>query len=90
VKPNTILAFVFGVVFVTTILALVIFIPNPTVPQWRVFCAVLALAGGGVATTLTGMLKVNLTFGSKAAIAATGALAVFVILYFFVPAMSKP
>jgi hypothetical protein len=35
------------------------------------------------------MLKVDLTFTKRAVIGATGALAVFVIVYFFVPAMAK-
>ncbi|MBZ5523285.1 MAG: hypothetical protein LAP21_13695 [Acidobacteriia bacterium] len=86
---NPILAFVFGLVFLASILVIIIVVPNPTLAQWRVFCVVLALAAGGVATVLSGMLKVDLNLGKRAAIGATGALAVFVIVYFFVPAMAK-
>jgi hypothetical protein len=88
-RLNTILAFVFGVIFISAILALVVVIPNPTPTQWKVFCVVLALAAGGVSGTISGMLKVDLTFTKRAVIGATGALAVFVIVYFFVPAMAK-
>jgi hypothetical protein len=88
-RLNLILAFVFGVLFIATILTLIVQIPNPTPPQAHVFSVVMALAAGGFASVLSGMLKVNLKFGTKAAIGATGALAVFVIVYFFVPAMSR-
>jgi hypothetical protein len=87
-RLNTILAFFFGVVFVVTILALVVFIPNPTQVQYHFFVIVMALAAGGVATVMTGMIDVRASFGKKLAIGATGALAVFVIVYFFLPAMT--
>jgi hypothetical protein len=45
-----------------------------------------AIGGGGVASEIPGLLKVDMTLGSKFAIAASGALALFVILYFAVPA----
>jgi hypothetical protein len=88
-KLNLILAFVFGVLFLVAILTLVIFIPNPTKAQAQVFSVVLALAAGGFASVLSGMLNVRLNLTSKVAIGATGALAVFVIVYFFVPAMAR-
>jgi hypothetical protein len=88
-RLNLILAFVFGVLFLVAILTLVIFIPNPTKPQMQVFSVVLALAAGGFASVLSGMLNVRLNLTSKVAIGATGALAVFVIVYFFVPAMAR-
>jgi VIT1/CCC1 family predicted Fe2+/Mn2+ transporter len=85
-RLNFVLAFVFGVVFITVILVLVIFIPNPTKTQAHVFSVVLALAAGAFASVLSGMLNVRLKFGKRLAIGATGALAVFVIVYFFMPA----
>lgn len=88
-RLNTILAFTFGTIFVTAILVLVVLIPEPKPMQWRVFCVVLALAAGGVATTISGMLKVSMQLGKRVLIGATGALAVFVIVYFFVPAMAR-
>jgi VIT1/CCC1 family predicted Fe2+/Mn2+ transporter len=88
-RLNSVLAFVFGVIFIAVILTLVIFIPNPTPAQARVFSVVLALAAGGFASFLSGMLNVRLSLKSKVVIGATGALAVFVIVYFFVPAMAR-
>jgi hypothetical protein len=88
-RQNTVLAFVFGVIFITAILVLVVLIPQPKPMQVKVFCVVLALAAGGIATTISGMLNVNIKLGKRILIGATGALAVFVIVYFFVPAMAK-
>jgi len=87
-RLNTILAFSFGVVFIAAILILVVFIPNPTAAQYHVFSVVLALAAGGFGTVLTGMINVTVTLGKRLLIGATGALGVFVIVYFFLPAMT--
>jgi hypothetical protein len=86
-RLNTLLAYVFGAVFVIAILALVVIIPNPTPVQYHFFVIVMSLAAGGVATVMTGMIDVRASFGKKLAIGATGALAVFVIVFFFLPAM---
>jgi VIT1/CCC1 family predicted Fe2+/Mn2+ transporter len=86
---SMILAYSFGVVFLAAILIVILFFPHPTGPQWRVFSVILALAAGGVASAFSGMMQLNLTLGKRLAIGATGALAVFVIVYFFVPALSK-
>jgi hypothetical protein len=88
-RLNTILAFAFGAVFIVTILALVVFIPNPTRVQYHFFVIVMSLAAGGVATVMTGMIDVRARFGKRLAIGATGALGVFVIVYFFLPAMTQ-
>jgi VIT1/CCC1 family predicted Fe2+/Mn2+ transporter len=85
-RLNLVLAFIFGVLFMSVILTLIVHIPNPTKAQAHVFSVVLALAAGGFASALSGMLNVRLTLGSRVAIGATGALAVFVIVYFFMPA----
>jgi VIT1/CCC1 family predicted Fe2+/Mn2+ transporter len=85
---NQILAYVTGVVFIVAILVIAIFIPNPTHFQAQVFAVVLALAAGGFATSLSGMLKVDMKLSKRVAIGATGALAVFTIVYFFTPALS--
>jgi VIT1/CCC1 family predicted Fe2+/Mn2+ transporter len=87
-RLNTVLAYCFGALFVIGILALVVFIPNPTRTQYHFFAVVLALAAGGIATVMTGMIDVRASFGKKLAIGATGALAVFVIVFFFLPAMT--
>jgi hypothetical protein len=85
-KIGVILAFVFGVIFVTALLALVIFIPNPTLPQFEVIRVILALAAGGVAAMIPGFLNLKLGLGTNLALRAGGALAVFAIVYFYSPA----
>ena len=74
--------FVFGVVFVTAILALAIFFPNPTGFQYTVFRIVLAVAVAGVAAFIPGLLHVQISTWLRA----SGALAIFVIVYFYSPA----
>lgn len=82
-KPQErIVAFVFGVVFVLLIMAIALWLPNPTPFQYTVFRIVLALAAAGVAAMLPGFLEVTV----KTWIRAGGALAVFVIVYFYSPA----
>jgi transcription elongation GreA/GreB family factor len=80
------LAFIFGVVFVAALLIFVIIIPNPTDQQFEVIRIVLALAAGGIAAVIPGFLDLRLGVGSKLAIRAGGALAVFVVVYFYSPA----
>jgi len=78
--------FAFGVVFVGAILAIAIFIPNPTPTQYETFRIILALSAAAVATLLTGFIEVDIPGYVKAG----GALAVFAVVYFFVPAAIKP
>jgi len=66
-----ILAFVFG---------------NPTTLQTRMILGAFSLGGGAIATEISGMLKVDMTLGTKLTIGASGALAIFVILYLVLPA----
>jgi hypothetical protein len=75
-------AFAFGVVFVVVLLVLATQYPNPTPFQYTVFRIVLALAAGGVAAMIPGFLTVQVSN----AIRAGGALAVFLIAYFYSPA----
>jgi hypothetical protein len=75
-------AFVFGVVFVIVLLLLAIKFPNPTPFQYTVFRIVLALAAGGVAAMIPGFLTLSVSTWLRAG----GALAVFVIVYFYSPA----
>ena len=77
-----VLAFVFGVVFVVVLLAVAFFVPNPTAFQYTVFRIVLALAAAGVAAMIPGFLQVNISTWLRAG----GALAIFVIVYFYAPA----
>jgi hypothetical protein len=48
----------------------------------------MSLAAGCIGTVMTG-IDVLAKFGKKLAIGATGALGVFVIVYFFLPAMTQ-
>lgn len=86
-QTSAILAFIFGVVFVAALLVINIFIPDPTPTQYETFRIILALAAGGVGAMIPGILNVDMTAGSKFALRAGGALAVFVIVYFFQPGL---
>lgn len=75
-------AFAFGVVFVIALLVLALFVPNPTPFQYTVFRVVLALAAAGAAAMIPGFLQVTIAEWLRAG----GALAVFVIVFFYNPA----
>ncbi|MGH9762609.1 MAG: hypothetical protein ACREAC_17450, partial [Blastocatellia bacterium] len=81
-KAEKLLAFGFGVVFVVTMLILAIAFPSPTAFQYMVFRIVLALATAGVAVMIPGFIEVNISTWLRAG----GALAVFVVVYFYNPA----
>jgi hypothetical protein len=85
-KFFVVLAFVFGIVFLATLLVLAVAIPNPTPSQFETFRIVIALAAGGVAAVIPGLLDLQLGQGARFALRAGGALAVFVIVYFYSPA----
>jgi len=76
------IATVFGITGLMVMLAIAIFFPHPAPFQYTVFRIVLALAGAGVGATIPGLLDVNVS----GIVRATGAIAVFVIVYFFSPA----
>ena len=75
-------AFVFGVSFVIVLLALAIAFPDPTPFRYVVFRIVLSLAAAGVAAMVPGFLEVTV----PGWIRASGALGVFVVIYFYNPA----
>lgn len=74
-----------GIAFLAALLALTVLLPDPTKFQQRVLLSVLAIAAGGFAAALTGILDVKATVGKQLKIGATGALAVFVILLLIDP-----
>lgn len=76
------LAYIFAAILVIAILALAILVPDPKPFQYTVFRIVLAFAIAGVAAMLPGFLDVVISTWLRAG----GALAVFVIVYFFSPA----
>lgn len=85
-KSQIICAFVFGCTFVCALLVLALFIPNPTPYQYQTFRIVMALAAAGAAAMIPGFLKLEFDATANVLIRAGGALAVFVIVYFFNPA----
>ncbi len=81
-KTQTIVSFIFGVVFIIVLLVTAFVMPNPSSYQYTVFRIVLALAGGGVVAVFPGFIEVKF----ESAVRAGGALAVFAVIYFFSPA----
>jgi hypothetical protein len=77
--------FAFGVMFVAAMLVLAVAFPQPTSFQYEVFRIVLAIACGGVAAVIPGCLSVSMD-AKGLVIRAGGALAVFLLVYFFNPA----
>jgi hypothetical protein len=68
-------------VFVVVILYMAWFVPNPTPTQWFTFRVVLALAAAGVGALLPGLISV----AAPPYIRAGGALALFVLVFWFNP-----
>jgi hypothetical protein len=85
-KLALVLAFVFGAVFMAALLVLAVAIPNPTLSQLEIFRITIALAAGGGAAIIPGLLDLHLGQGARFALRAGGALAVFVVVYFYSPA----
>ncbi|MEG1766933.1 MAG: hypothetical protein RR311_00585 [Comamonas sp.] len=79
---KTILSFSFGIVLVCLILIITLTNPQPSKFQAAVFWAVLAMALAGVASVIPGFVEVRF----RKLLVAGGSLAVFVIVYFAVPA----
>ncbi|MCL9777577.1 tetratricopeptide repeat protein [Vibrio methylphosphonaticus] len=77
--------YLFGTIFIATILTLAVVIEIPNSFQWSVFKTILALAAAGVGGVFTGFLQVQGSI-QKVKLQAGGALALFVIVYFFSPA----
>ncbi len=77
-----IVALVCGVIFVTAILVLAIFIPAPSPFQYLIFRVVLSLASAGFVSMTPGFLDVKIANWVRAG----GALAVFVLVFFYNPA----
>jgi hypothetical protein len=84
------LAFLFGCVAIGVVLWLAFKADTFSEQQFEILRIVLALAGGGVGAVIPGFLDVSMKAGAKLALRAGGALAVFVILYFWSPAHWQP
>jgi hypothetical protein len=83
---QSIVAFVFGVAFIVTLMVLAIAFPAPTPFQYNVFRIVLSLAAAGVAAMIPGFIYLDVDSKVGLLIRAGGALAVFVMVFFFNPA----
>ncbi len=84
------LAFAFGCVAIGIVLWLAFRAETLNEQQFEILRIVLALAGGGVGAVIPGFLDVSMKAGTKLALRAGGALAVFVVLYFWSPAHWQP
>src|SRR5689334_18269857 len=80
------IAFVFGVTFLIGLIVLAIKFPSPTPFQYSTFRIVLSLAAAGVGAMIPGFMNLELTPSAGLLIRAGGALAVFLIVFFFNPA----
>ena len=78
--PQLIVAFVFGCIFVIVLLVIALAIPEPTAQQMFIFRVVLALAAAGIGAVIPGFLDINGKI-LEISIRATGALALFVLIY---------
>ncbi len=79
---EVIAAFVFGCIFISVILVVAYFRPNPTPFEYTIYRIIIALAAAGVGAILPGFLDIRF----KNWLRAGGALALFVVVYFFAPA----
>jgi hypothetical protein len=87
VKSNSqnterLLAFMLGVVCAVIMLVIALFVPNPTPTEWFTFRAALSLAAAGVGAMLPGLILVK----AGPYVRAGGALALFVLVFWFNPA----
>lgn len=83
---QVVVAFIFGVAFIVTMLVLAVFFSRPEPFQYMVFRVTLALAAAGVAAMIPGFISVDINPSAAVLIRAGGAVAVFLIVYFFSPA----
>ena len=80
-RLQLLLAFGFGVVFVTTLIVLAVAIPNPPATTFYIFRVVIALAAAGVGAVIPGLLIVHV----GKVVRAGGALGLFVLVYLINP-----
>jgi hypothetical protein len=76
---------VFGVMLLVTLLVIAWRIPYPSRWQYWVFRVVASLAAAAFAAIIPGLLGIGLAISTEVAIRGGGALAVFIIAYFFNP-----
>jgi hypothetical protein len=83
-KWQLITGLIVGVLFALVILGAVVIIPNPTPTQFFVFRGVFAISLAAIAAIIPGLLNVESRF-QKLSIKATGAIAVFVLVWLLNP-----
>jgi hypothetical protein len=76
---------IFGLVFVSVLLAINLLIAAPTPSQYATFKTILAVAAAGIGGILAGTLHVEGSL-QKWSVRAGGAIALFALVYFFSPA----
>jgi len=85
ININVLIAFIFGVVFLAIMLGFAVWFPNPEPFQVQVFMTVLSLAAAGVGALLPGVFH----FQYQKMVRASGALALFGVVWFSQPAIVK-
>ncbi|WP_027252544.1 hypothetical protein [Photobacterium halotolerans] len=83
-KWQLIAGLIVGVLFALIIILLAVFIPSPTTTQFFIFRGVFAISLAAIAAIIPGLLTVESRF-QKFSIRATGAIAVFVIVWMLNP-----
>jgi hypothetical protein len=73
--------FASGGAFLLLVIVLALFVPHPTAFQYSVFRVALSLAAAGFAAPIPGFIKATI----PGYVEAGGALAVFVVVYYFNP-----
>jgi hypothetical protein len=81
-STERLIALVCGVAFIALLLVIAIFIPNPSSFQYTIFRIVLSLAAAGFVSMTPGFITAQVGNWVRGG----GALAVFVVVYFFSPA----
>ena len=86
INPNVLFASVCGMALILIVLFLAFFVHDPSELQANILRIVLALACGGFGAAIPGILDVQISNVIKAG----GALAVFIVVYFWNPAHVTP
>lgn len=89
IQKLTVWSFAIGVGFMLLLLLLSSVYPAPSNSQRQIWQAILSVAGAAFANGILGLLEVNIHMPQAGlAIRAVGAIAVAVIIFFFVPAFA--
>ncbi len=82
-------AAIFGVCFISILLGFTVIFPEPTASQYATYKTVLALSAAGVGAILPGLIRIELPLPTVA-VRASGAIALFVVVFFFTPPAPQP